>query len=1329
MIVNRTFTIQGSSNHEQEPSQPLPSFFDRSAIVMLGDPGAGKSTSFKQAADQEPDSIYTTVRSFVELNLERYRGKTLYLDALDEMRGRTEDGKSVLGKLRGRLDELGCPRFRLSCRAADWYGSSDKADLSEVSSDGSLTILEIDPLGDTEVTEIVRFKGIDPVGFLAEARAKGVAELLKNPQTLTMLLDVVEQGDWPETRVELYQKTTEILVREHNEVHRKGLPHIVDNESLLQAAGYLSAIILCGGAVGLALDEDAADNSFLTVCGFGGTTDTNIEVVHRRLFHSQGAERVSPVHRTIAEYLAAKHFCKLVAFDKLPLNRVLALITGHDGGTLSDLRGIYAWLSCLCLEHAESLIAVDPLGVVLYGDVSLFSPTLKRFTIKCLISSASKNPWLRADNWSPKPFGALSSPEMEPYFREVLSDTDQHPVAVSFVVDAIRYGYPLPVLGDLLLDIARDNTRMDFLRKDALKAFIRICGDRVDALQNLLDEIHDGQVDDLHCELRAYLLSFMYPHVLGPVETLKYIIEEPKSFIGKYWKFIRYELISVMKLEDIPAFLDAIANKEPIKGRLSSYSWCGFLGKLLQTGLSHYGEVISSDQLYRWLGVAFDRHRQSILDEEDSKAVRDWLAAHSACIRTLFEFWLSITPVEKLSTSNYRLGERLFHIDWPEGFDQWLFEQAVAAEDDQKALFLYRQGVQIIFNRRDFDPDLLEDMYLFVAENPRFEETLKREMYCEIPDWRLESAQHAIERQQQKESTRIEHIRWVLEHKEQVRSGRHYDALRFLAQIYFGMFSDVDRELTPFARIESITDAECAEAGIEGFIAALQHQDDTPTVAMISESSAQNSYFPYGFVVLAGIELVFERSNVEILTLPDSVLGSALAYHYASGEGKDREWVKYLLSERPALSADVLEIFWRTALASKREHVSGLYACARDEAMGPVVKRIILPLLKDFANCRMNDLENLLYAAITYLEHGSLLALAKEILNRKNSVKGKQRLLWYGVAYMLNSIEFEQKLKDYCGGDQSKIASLYSFLFPSVSEGQGPKMPELSISSIKVLVSLGGKVFNPERLSDLGGYDSQSSTVRALIDRLSSKDTGEATQAIRSLMTQRSLLKWHESLAHSLDVQIRKRREVLFQFPTMSQVVGTLAGGSPANSADLQALVVDHLILLGDDISNGSTDGYKAFWNVDSYGRATSPRPEETCRDYLLDRLRERLRPFGIDSEPEGHYARDKRADIKVLFRNSLNLPVEIKRHYHSELWTAPIDQLQRQYMRDPSTGNRGVYLVFWFGINKSRKLPKPPAGIAQPATSEQLVKALRQVIPDTDRALIEVVVIDCSGK
>jgi len=1328
IIVNRTFSHQNSSGHEPPSHKPLSDYFCSAAIVVLGDPGAGKSTSFRQAAEQEPNAFYTSVRDFVELGLDRFRNKTLYLDALDEMRGRTEDGKSVIGKIRGKLDELGCPIFRLSCRAADWYGTSDQIDLSAVTTDGIITVLEIDPLGEKEITEIVGSKGIDPAGFLAEARARGVDELLQNPQTLTMLLDVVGQGDWPNTRVELFQKAIDILVLEHNDVHRKGKPNTVDKESLLQAAGHISAAILCCGAIGIAFDEDAADASYLPIYELDGKAHINTEVAHRRLFHAQGQERVVPVHRTIAEYLAANYFCELVTKDILPIKRILALITGHDGGTLSDLRGIYAWLSCLCLEHAESLIVRDPLGVVLYGDASLLSTALKCFTLYCLNSATSENPWLRADHWSAKPLGGLCSPEMEPHFRKALTDRSLHPVALSFVIDAIRHGYPLPALGELLLDIVRDDSRDDFLRKDALKTFIQICGDRVVDLQLLLDDIHSGSIQDYHCELRAYLLNILYPKHIGANQIINYMIEEPKSFFGKYWEFISYKLLPATAVEDVPILLDILATMQPINDRISRHSWCNFLGDVLLEGLTRYGESISPDRLYCWLGIALDRHGHSILDDKAAALVRDWLTSHTDSIQSLYSYWLSITPAEKLLPANYRLWERLFRISWPDGFDGWLRDQAVVETNEEAAQFLYRQSLSAIFHKHDLDNELVESLYQFAEENPRFMDALQREMYCEITDWRAEQAQHEIERKQQKEATQLKHIRSVLEHKEQVRSGRHYGSLRFLAMIYFGMFSDVDRELDPFARMESVTNAECAEAGIEGFVAALQFQEDKPTFSTICDAFSRERHYEYGFVVLAGVELVFARSVDVMMALSDDVLGSAIAYHYAFREGKERECISYLLMERPDLSSSVLECFWRASLAKKREHIPGLHSLARDKKLAKVAGNVAVPLLGEFANCKKYELENLLYAAISHSKHDDLLSLAKDVLDRPNHVKGLNRVLWLATSYLLSPSEFEQKIKDYCNGDQEKIALLFSFLFPTVSEDGFPQLPERPISSISTLIALGGKVFDPDRIFDTGDYNTHSQTVRALINRLGANDSSDATIAIRNLMTHRSLEKWREALAHALDIQIRKHREALFNFPSMKQVLSTLAGGQPANIADLQALVLDHLFQLKEDISSGNTDGYKAFWNVDQHGKVLTPRPEEICRGYLLDRLKERLRPVGIDAEPEGHYARSKRADIKVSFKSSMNLPIEIKRHYHTELWSAPIDQLKARYSRDPEAVGRGIYLVFWFGVSRDRKIPKPPAGTVKPSSPEQLEKALIQLIPEDDRALIEVIVIDCSG-
>lgn len=703
LIVNRTFCQQSSASHEPPSHKALSEYFGNAAIIVLGDPGAGKTTSFKQAAEQEPNSLYTSVRDFLELRLDRYRGKTLFLDALDEMRGHSEDGKSVLGEIRGKLDDLGSPSFRLSCRAADWYGSSDSDALSAVSADGTVTILEIDPLGETEMSEIVGARGIDSAGFLAEARARGIEELLQNPQTLSMLLDVVGQGEWPVTRVELFQKAADILVREHNDMHRKGKERAFENKTLLQAAGYMSAVMLCGGFIGMACDEDAADASFYSIYELDGDSRLHTEVLHRRLFHSQGNERVTPVHRTIAEYLAAIYFNEMVKSNRLPIKRALALITGQDGGTLSDLRGVYAWLSCLCLDHAESLIERDPLGVVLYGDASLLSTPLKCFALNCLEQATNKNPWLRADYWSAKPLGGLCAPEMQPYFRAVLSDKSQHPVAVSFVIDAIRHGHPLLGLGDLLLDIVRDSSRTSFLRKDSLRTFIHICGNRTEDLKNLLDDIHSGVINDFNCELRAYLLDYLYPQQIGSDYIVKYLVEEPKSFIGKYWEFLSYRLLQATSTENIPVLLNSIITVEPVSDRISRHSWCEFLGKLLLVGLSHHGEDTSPDKLYSWLGTVLDRHGHSILDDKATGPIRDWLTSHPDAIRSLYGYWLTITPPEKITTASYRLWERLLRINWPVGFDQWLRERAIAEPNGDVAQFLYRESLRALFYKRDFD--------------------------------------------------------------------------------------------------------------------------------------------------------------------------------------------------------------------------------------------------------------------------------------------------------------------------------------------------------------------------------------------------------------------------------------------------------------------------------------------------------------------------------------------------------------------------------------------------------------------------------------------------
>jgi hypothetical protein len=147
--------VQPDAGPDEAREQALSAYFDQPALVLLGDPGAGKTTAFREAARVEPSAAYVTVRDFLALPSDRRTGVTPYLDGLDEERAKTADGRTTLDELRMRLDELGRPRFRLSCRAADWYGSSDVQSLRAVAPAGDITVLDIVPLDEHDIRSMV----------------------------------------------------------------------------------------------------------------------------------------------------------------------------------------------------------------------------------------------------------------------------------------------------------------------------------------------------------------------------------------------------------------------------------------------------------------------------------------------------------------------------------------------------------------------------------------------------------------------------------------------------------------------------------------------------------------------------------------------------------------------------------------------------------------------------------------------------------------------------------------------------------------------------------------------------------------------------------------------------------------------------------------------------------------------------------------------------------------------------------------------------------------------------------------------------------------------
>ena len=74
------------------------------------------------------------------------------------------------------------PRFRLSCRWADWMAANDQEALKVVSPNGAVTVVRLDPLSKRNIKDIlVNNHGVeDTDGFVRAAWERGVNGLLTN---------------------------------------------------------------------------------------------------------------------------------------------------------------------------------------------------------------------------------------------------------------------------------------------------------------------------------------------------------------------------------------------------------------------------------------------------------------------------------------------------------------------------------------------------------------------------------------------------------------------------------------------------------------------------------------------------------------------------------------------------------------------------------------------------------------------------------------------------------------------------------------------------------------------------------------------------------------------------------------------------------------------------------------------------------------------------------------------------------------------------------------------------------------------------------------------
>ena len=1344
LIVPRTVTAVGDASSRSLPLKQLRSV---PAYVLLGDPGAGKTTAFEQESNaDQTNGVLVTARRFIGRGSHRHpewRGKTLFIDGLDEVRAGSRDARKPIDDVLGRLERLGHPAFRLSCRSADWLGRNDLKEIVATAGYEKVKILRLDPLREDDIRRILpHLKVADPDAFIAEARDRGLLGWLGNPHLLELLAKAASasrDGDWPTGRLATFDKACDLSVREYNDEHRAAY-HNADPtsaERILSAAGHLSALLLLSDTESVCQEEADEDGAF-SLGDVRGAEDAAYGRALRRalkspLFADHPYQGRFPVHRQIAEFLGGRYLAEHIG-PNLPASRVLALMEGFDGVVVPHLRGLAAWLAALSPETRPRLIETDPVGVALHGDAGAFKARERE---QLLASVEEHTRELPAWYWSRATLASVVDQHTVRTLATHLSDTDRSKRRQSVVY------LLLMALHDVLEtapeeiraeDVIRDGSWRREVRIIALRLLLRRGSDRpqrTTALLRLLDDVWHGRVEDRGRDLLGLLLMHLYPAHISPSDIWRYFLPENLLSGVHYGSFWSRELIP--KTGDrVPELLEALlarspawlCDNSPVVGR-------DVVHQLVQRALEVGGDDQAATKVFAWLealnvyALAAERPSDTI------SQIRSWFAKRPGTQKELMIEGLR--KYDGRDDFNYRariVHQMVFGPDFPSDSRAWCLEAAIETADTHPdaARQLLRWSAPWPETASDSGPSLSR-VRAATAELPLLRDEVER---IECPPSQPETLGQLQEEQaeftRQREEEEEEFLAFLRERIELLRQGKcEPGPLHYIAEAYHDFFQEHD-DATPASRVEERlgNDLKLTAAALSGLRNILD-REDLPDLKHLLRLDEDDKISLFALPILAGLDLLGSNALLDHST-EDIVRAAGLYYLTPINPNQldQPAWYDEARQSYPDLVADALVKVTRSRIRAKK-HCHYLWRLQRDEAYRHITRIAVPALCRAFpTKCtepQVFALRELLRAAVRWEVDGLEGIVAERIAA---DLDVAQRAVWLSVGLIVAAEKYVPAVVSFVeGGEEARCRHLVDFLSPHDDSGWleldcGPK-------ELKSLIALIGSRYSPWIPGEgrFGFVDEERLQAERLIRgwarTVSARTDDESCSSLATLSNDPALEAWHELLRMNLDSQTVSRRSALFRMPSLAQVQETLASGHPASAADLAALVVAALEEIAEHIRHGNTDGWRQFWDETRDSDGPRPMHEDRCRDRLLDALGQKLPP-SVDAGPEGHYAEDKRADIRVSY-GGFAIPVEIKKNRHREVWTAARTQLAKKYARDPDADGYGVYLVLWLGRQGGRV---PPSG-RPPGTAAAFAARLREEVGAELGTRIATVVVDAS--
>lgn len=566
----------------KEPAIGWKELLTHSLVVVLGEPGSGKSLEFQNLAntlaEQGELAFYLRLDELVANPIEHVmttadqrrwltwkRGgqqATFLLDSVDEAKLRTyTDFGTALRRLQAALGEKNLHRARIviSSRISDWRPLSDAQTVTSILSETSprtsssstqtdanvpadkkLYTVQLEPLDRSRVARFAHHLGIQNAeAFLQALDTHHAWVFARRPLDIQRLVGFWQTHHRLGSLSELIESQLEQSLREVEERYQSD--PLTLEEARSGAESLAACAILCRKLSFNVTAEGVDDGTALNPFACLPPTWSQVKVralLNRSLFDAESHGRIRFHHRQILEYLASQWIerCMRNGCGSRELQDLLLDTTKDHHQVRPSLEAVIAWLAIGANPWNEKIrqwiLAHSPAIHFRHGDPAALPLDHKRQALRALVDRYSdrERVWIDHD---PEILARLAEPRLSSEVIALIRDRNVSEDIRISMLSLVRHGN-LQACMDGALEVIASADESDALKKYAIAA-LRDAGNTQH--REKLRDI-SFQMTSFDSEFCGYLCEALYPAVIDE-SGLRVLIQKvpamPKNTIGLPW--------------------------------------------------------------------------------------------------------------------------------------------------------------------------------------------------------------------------------------------------------------------------------------------------------------------------------------------------------------------------------------------------------------------------------------------------------------------------------------------------------------------------------------------------------------------------------------------------------------------------------------------------------------------------------------------------------------------------------------------------------------------------------------------------------------------------